>query len=285
MSWQGYEAVLDHSQIGDATGRLIFSVVGSFTDATGTAGAGGKMTSPSIDKIAERAGCHRNTVLNWLQRIEATGELTIERMGKGRGAWNIYTINLPMSEESSTPNNGTNGTSKGGLKEEIAELKNAIKELVQMVQELRLMVQETVHNGTSQDVLDTEIQVDTDLSAEPKTRALSERQKVTAELEKFFAQKTGLPVPNRKTERQKKEASVRWWTPLWDMHKLTGNLEQTKSLITTAISDMKRPTRANPKGLTISAPQSIYNAFLDLYAGSTNGHHGHNEPHHMLEGV
>lgn len=151
MSWQAIEAVQDHSKIDDHTALSIMYVIARYADATGAVGSGGRATSPSIDTIAAKSRCHRNTVLNWLPKLEATGELTIERLGSGRGSWNRYSINLPMPDEN-------NGTSK-----DVPLSKDMVQEMVQklgvMVQdavaEMKVMVHDMVHNGTSHVVLDT----------------------------------------------------------------------------------------------------------------------------------
>ena len=153
MSWQAFEAVQDHSKIDDHTGMSIMYVIARYADATGAVGAGGRITSPSIDTIATKSRCHRNTVLNWLPKLEATGELTIERLGSGRGSWNRYNINLPMPVPEEN-----NGTSK-----DVPLSKDMVQEMVQkvgvMVQdamaEMKVMVHDMVHNGTSHIVLDT----------------------------------------------------------------------------------------------------------------------------------
>lgn len=151
MSWQAIESVQDNSKVDDHTGLNIMYVIARYADANGSVGAGGRATSPSIDTIATKSRCHRNTVLNWLPKLEATGELAIERLGSGRGSWNRYTINLPMPDEN-------NGTSK-----DVPLSKDMVQEMVQniglMVQgamaEMKVMVHDMVHNGTSHVVLDT----------------------------------------------------------------------------------------------------------------------------------
>ena len=90
MSWQAFEAVQDHSQFEDSTALCILYALARSANPSGVVGAGGKDTSPNIDTIAGRAHVHRNTVLNWLPKLEASGELKVERFGKGRGAWNRH---------------------------------------------------------------------------------------------------------------------------------------------------------------------------------------------------
>lgn len=154
MSWQAFEAVQDHSQFEDSTALCILYALARSANASGVVGSGGKDTSPSIDTIAGRAHVHRNTVLNWLPKLEASGELKVERFGKGRGAWNRYTILLPMPETQPEP-------AQPEQNERLDRLEETVQKLAVMVQEgfaaLQLMVQETVHNSLSQDGLDTEV--------------------------------------------------------------------------------------------------------------------------------
>ena len=63
----------------------------------GVAGvAGNHKECPSINTLAERANVHRNTVMNWLPKLQEAGELTVEKHGNGRGAHLVYTILLPI---------------------------------------------------------------------------------------------------------------------------------------------------------------------------------------------
>lgn len=158
MSWQAMEAVQDHSQLEDHTALCIMYALARSADADGIVGSGGKATSPNIDTIAGRAHCHRNTVLNWLPKLEESGELRVERFGKGRGSWNRYTIQLPMPEADQDAKER-----EPDRIDKLAEMVQNLAETVQANHEATVrMVQETVHNGPTHIGLDT---VDTE---EPK---------------------------------------------------------------------------------------------------------------------
>lgn len=161
MSWQALEAVQDHSEQEDHTALCIMYALARSADARGVVGSGGRYTAPNIDTIAGRAHCHRNTVLNWLPRLEESGELKVERLGKGRGAWNRYTILLPMPEE----------PEEEELPDPVEQLSLMVQELAVMVQAthemMKVMVQETVQNGTSQDVPDTKDTITTNTPHTP----------------------------------------------------------------------------------------------------------------------
>lgn len=163
MSYQAVEAVQDYSKIDDHAGLCIMYAIARYADANGVAGANTKETSPSVRTLAEKARVHRNTVINWLPKLEAAGELKIERFGKGRGAWNRYTIMLPIENNGTSPvSNGTNGTSIGTSHVVPIDENNVTSQMAQMAQridlmaqKIELMAQEMAHIGTSHVVTDT----------------------------------------------------------------------------------------------------------------------------------
>lgn len=188
MGWQAIEAVQDHSTINDSTGLCVFLAIARFANADGVVGAGGRATSPSAERIASAAHVSRRTVFNWVPKLEATGELTVERMGSGRGQWNRYTINLPMSingasigEPADAPKANIGASNGANIGESIAApLANngasigesmdapiTLHDLAVMVHELKVLVNETVHIGAPAGAPDTE---DTDLDTDQEKK-------------------------------------------------------------------------------------------------------------------
>jgi len=83
-------------------------------------------------------------------------------------------------------------------------------------------------------------------------RKPTERQLALAILEKSFSDFTGLPLPKRATEKEKKAGATGWWTPLGNLYELAGkNTEQAESLIRDAIQKMRTDK------LMITAPRSV----------------------------
>ena len=147
MSYQAIEAIQDHSQVEDPIGRHILMAIGRYADPSGVVGAAGK--SPSIRTIAEKAHCHRNTVLNWMPKLEERNELQVKRKGKGRGARHQYKILLPIAEFSeTTPRN--NGTRLDVTKSQ----SNGTGGEVELAQRIDLLAQAITTNGILQDVPD-----------------------------------------------------------------------------------------------------------------------------------
>lgn len=188
MSWQAIEAVQDHSAINDTTGLCVFLAIARFANADGVVGAGGRATSPSAERVASAAHVSRRTVFNWVPKLEASGELTVERMGSGRGQWNRYTINLPMTangasngesidapKENIGASNGANNgesidapiASNGANKGEPIDAPITLQDLAVMVHELKVLVNETVHIGESVGAPDTK-DTDQDTDQEKK---------------------------------------------------------------------------------------------------------------------
>lgn len=163
MSFQAIQSVRDNSKVTDQSGRLILMVIASYCNPDGT--MNGLKNPPSIETIAAGAGCHKNTVLNWLPKLEELNELAIERTGKGRGAKNFYAIKLPImvqgakimvqqdnAEVDNTMNNGTSIDVPLSGDNGTRELKVMVQGLTVMVQNLTVLVQEMVQimvqNGT-----------------------------------------------------------------------------------------------------------------------------------------
>lgn len=238
MSWQAVEAVQDHSKLEDHTALCIMYAIARAADADGVVGANGKVTSPSIDSLAAKSRCHRNTILNWLPKLEASGELLIERFGVGRGAWNRYTILLPIGTSIDVPIGQDNGTSN---------LEIMVQSLVVMVQELKVMVQETVQNGTSHIVLDTK---DTEEKKEDKSD--NHHGEPIEELVDYFLTVSGCKKPGKNTDYVGE-----WLEPLIEIYQHAGNdFNRTKQAIAEGVMSM----RSAPKRYTIASPGSIQNA-------------------------
>lgn len=256
MSWQAFEAVQDHSKIDDHTGMSIMYVIARYADATGAVGTGGRATSPSIDTIATKSRCHRNTVLNWLPKIEATGELTIERLGSGRGSWNRYTINLPMPEEN-------NGTSK-----DVPLSKDMVQEMVQniglMVQgamaEMKVMVHDMVHNGTSHIVLDTkDTEKKKDIYIAPDTKQI-------AELKSSMAQNVKTPQWEKSKEEYDEAAvllmgwdatpeTIAKFGEWWDVNRWHPGLPELSTLVKEYRNFLAGTKMSKPRAATPPTPE------------------------------
>lgn len=87
--------------------------------------------------------------------------------------------------------------------------------------------------------------------SEPK-RELTELEKSRTELENEFIRVTGIPVPEHKTEKQKRSVAERWWNALDEIYRIAGNnIETAKTLIAKAIQ------QSESTGMTYSSPASI----------------------------
>lgn len=93
----------------------------------------------------------------------------------------------------------------------------------------------------------------------------TERQKASEYLEKLFSDLSGLPLPDRKTDAQKKAAAKRWWNPLLEVWELCGKESSIAGdIIIKAYNQMLKDE------LTISAPASVIEVAKSIYA--KNGH-------------
>lgn len=101
----------------------------------------------------------------------------------------------------------------------------------------------------------------------PEPPRVDNTTQAIGELEKHFSAITHLPVPPRRSETDKSSASIRWWQPLRHIFELTGNVEETKGLMSAALARM----RSSEKKLTVSAPQSIEKTALAIYSERESG--------------
>jgi hypothetical protein len=190
MSWQAMEAVQDHSKLDDHTALCIMYAIARHADENGIVGAGGRLTSPNADRLADKAKVSRRTFFNWLPKLEESGELTVERNGAGRGAWNKYTINLPINSANdeingaSSPINGAthvapldqnNGANNGAI---------TVQDLALMVQNLTVMVQEMVQNGATHVAPNTIDTKDTYIYTEPDSNEIAQIKTAISEVTK-----------------------------------------------------------------------------------------------------
>lgn len=112
--------------------------------------------------------------------------------------------------------------------------------------------------------------------SEKRERKQTNRDKYNLAMEKQFAVTTGIPVPRRKTVRDKKSAGQLWNNPLWSIYDLfrsdeertgvikreydSNSLQLTLTLIREAVEHMRGSK------LTISTPASILNVATSIYA-------------------
>ena len=100
---------------------------------------------------------------------------------------------------------------------------------------------------------------------EPEVKPLTPRQAATSALEIRFSSLSGLPLPKRDTEKDKKAGASRWWNPLAEIWEMCGkDTDKAAQIIEKAYRKMKADE------LTISAPQSVLEVAKSVYA--QNGH-------------
>ena len=91
-------------------------------------------------------------------------------------------------------------------------------------------------------------------SADAEMRALNPRLQAIKLLEEEFSKLTSIPLPARETEKQKRAAAARWWSPLGELYSMTDKDEQRALGVMRAVIEKMQKDK-----LTIAAPQSILN--------------------------
>lgn len=96
----------------------------------------------------------------------------------------------------------------------------------------------------------------------------SDLEVALAVLENDFSVMTGIPLPERETEKQKKSGGELWWQPLGALWKLCDNdVGATIELMHAAHGRMTM----GDKKLTVSSPKSIKSVALSIYGDRRNG--------------
>lgn len=113
------------------------------------------------------------------------------------------------------------------------------------------------HSGTIVEKQEKTIEEPT--SSSPPARP--NKKQLLGEFEAFFSEVSGLNLPPRETEGQRKAAAVRWWHPLREMLDLVDGELATAQEIARAVVGYQRQ-----RGLPVSAPQSILNVYRDRVA-------------------
>lgn len=104
----------------------------------------------------------------------------------------------------------------------------------------------------------------------PDKEELSYDEKRTI-LEEHFSSVTGIPLPKRRTKKEKKAAGALWWGPLKDiLDWCDRDVWAAKRIISAAVKEM------DAESLTIKAPKSIIGNATDVFrkqngGGSSNG--------------
>lgn len=91
------------------------------------------------------------------------------------------------------------------------------------------------------------------------------RQAAIAHLESSFSQLSGLPLPKRDTDKDKKASAASWWIPLGDIWTLCGKDTDRASLL---IEKSYRKLIAD--SMTVASPKSLVKTATAIYA--QNGH-------------
>lgn len=100
----------------------------------------------------------------------------------------------------------------------------------------------------------------------PVERQKTERQIAIGALERHFSDKSGLELPERGTEKQKKAAQITWWSPLGSMWgQVDKQTEVAKQHITAVIAKMRQD------GMNISSPGSILKVYQSRVAAEKTG--------------
>lgn len=104
-----------------------------------------------------------------------------------------------------------------------------------------------------------------DGESETESKPLTPRQSATSTLEIRFSSLSGLPLPKRDTDKDKKSGAIRWWNPLAEIWEMCGkDTDKAASIIDKAYRKMKDDR------LTISAPQSVLEVAKSIYAQNGN---------------
>ena len=89
---------------------------------------------------------------------------------------------------------------------------------------------------------------------EKPKRKPSPQNQTRKDMEQYFSEITGLPVPKTNTQKQRASAGTLWWGPIREMAELCEwNRERSMQLMEITVAHLKK------SGMTVSSPKSIVN--------------------------
>lgn len=237
---------------GEFSDRLNYDIMCVIATDTGRDNSPAKTSHRGI---ALRAGCHYNTVGKRLKQLVDGGWIDVVK----EGGYEYYPITFECGEPEATDtkqdchtpydNDSELSQRVSHLEEKLSQALSQIEQIIVTISSTENMTKESKESKESKDTSAPTVQ-------KPPQ---DEINKAKAELERYFAIKTQLPVPPRATKKQKAAAAVRWWNPiteLWEMCRY--DTAETKRLIDAALLKMA--------GLTFDSPESILKTARATYA-------------------
>jgi len=247
-------AVLE-SQLPSRLRMVMIAVAYHVNDKTGVA-------FPSLGLLARESGTSRETAKRACRRLREWGILLIAEPARQHrppsyvidyealAAWRprrVTAAPLETREEARSPLETAQGATPDGS--QVTPLGKS-RRVIRDIQTGHSYDPLTVLTGNSRTSEPVGSSV---LLSTPEGGDLSAGQNaVRKALEEHFVSKTCLPPPKVNTERQRREAGVRWWAPLREIAELVEwREEDALGLLDAALARMD--------GLTVAAPQSVLN--------------------------
>lgn len=101
----------------------------------------------------------------------------------------------------------------------------------------------------------------------PEPKKLTTLQQAQATLENEFSTITAIPLPNRKTDKEKKSAAAGWWHPLTEIWELENkDVEKAKRLIRLSVDKLR------VGGMTVADPRSILKTAISIHGNGKSQH-------------
>lgn len=228
---------------GEFSDRLNYDIICVIATDTGRDNSPAKTSHRGI---AQRAGCHYNTVGKRLKQLKDSGWIDVVK----DGGYEYYPLLFECGEPEAADSKQDCHTpydNNSELSQRVSHLEEKLSQALSQI-DLIIVTLSSFENMTKESK-DSEVSKDT---SEPTVQkpARDEINKAKAELERYFAIKTQLPVPPRATKKQKAAAAVRWWNPITELWELCEyDTAQTKRLIDASLVKMA--------GLTFDSPESI----------------------------
>jgi hypothetical protein len=205
---------------------------------------------PSHDKIAELTGMSRPTVWKFVQMLSDLNIISIE---KKEGASHTYYL---VDRAEWIPVNRVD------IPEPVKEINTPVKEVnTPCKAPLQPPVKEVNTNNTHDNKTQENKTKEQALAADAALAPVSPDPEPEPTLTEVFAEMASIPLPALNTDRQKKEAGVRWFGPLGKIVvACDGDDRRAREVIQEAITQM------DADDLTISTPQSVEKVAVGIAA-------------------
>jgi len=219
---------------------------------------------PTIETLAEKIRMRERSVIRLIKELEAYGELCVIRSHKNNRYMVIMGRNIDEIEKALNKR-------KEDLGDNLSrENLSRDTDVTQIGDTCDTQIGDTdvtliINKPSIEPLIHGDEKTSPD-ETEKQKRKPSAKNQTRKDLEQHFSDLTGLPVPKKDTQGQRKSAGSLWWSPIREMAELCEwNRERSMQLMDLTVAHLKK------SGMTVSSPKSIVNTAKAVATGNVPG--------------